>query len=162
MKRQLFSLGLTVAVFASIVLGAETTKKITTTDADASMVGEQIKWQVIGGGGTDASSVGYKLRGTVVQTATTSVTSVGYKTSQGFWYSGLGFCCVIDGNVNHVGNINVADVTYLVKYLFQGGPLPPCLDEANTNDLGGINVADVTYLVKYLFQGGPPPPGGCP
>jgi Subtilase family/PKD domain len=74
----------------------------------------------------------------------------------------IGGCCVIDGNANHIGGINVSDVTFLVKYLFAGGPPPPCLDEGNTNDLGGINVSDVTYLVKYLFQSGPPPPGGCP
>ncbi len=68
-------------------------------------------------------------------------------------------CCVppIRGNVNGMGGITVADLTYLVQYLFNGGPVPPCLDEANVNGLGGITVADLTYLVQYLFNGGPLP-----
>jgi plastocyanin len=72
-------------------------------------------------------------------------------------------CCLKDGNVNHVGTtVNVADVTYLVKFLFSGGIAPPCMFEANTNDIGGVNVADVTFLVKFLFAGGPHPPGPDP
>ena len=54
---------------------------------------------------------------------------------------------------------------YLVGYLFQGGPAPPCMDEANVDALvgpaGPVDVADLTYLVGYLFQGGPAP-GPCP
>jgi hypothetical protein len=73
-------------------------------------------------------------------------------------------CCRgIRGNANgDAGDqTNVADVTYLVVYLFQSGPPPPCFDEGNVNGSGGINVGDLTYLVEYLFQGGPPPPA-CP
>jgi hypothetical protein len=71
-------------------------------------------------------------------------------------------CCGTDGtqirgNVNMVAGLNVADVVYLVKFLFQQGPPPPCLEEANVNGIGGINVSDVVHLVKFLFQSGPPP-----
>jgi hypothetical protein len=156
MKKQLFSLGLAVAVFASIVLGAETTKKSTT--ADASMVGEQIKWQVIGGGGTAASSVGYKLNGTVGQTATTLVTSVGYRTQQGYWNGAM--CCFKEGDFNHNGTVNVVDVTSTVSFLFQGGPAAPCKEEADVTDNGGVNVVDLTTLVAFLFSGGSV--GVCP
>jgi hypothetical protein len=64
-------------------------------------------------------------------------------------------CCDKEGDATNNGSVNVADVTFLVKYLFQGGPAPTCVDEGNVNDAGSINVSDVTYLVKYLFQGGP-------
>jgi hypothetical protein len=73
-------------------------------------------------------------------------------------------CCVgrrgnVDGDPNH--RVNVADLTYLVDYLFRTGPLPPCSEEGNVNGDSNINVADVTYLVDYLFRGGPAPPP-CP
>ncbi|MCK4858797.1 MAG: hypothetical protein KAT58_12555, partial [candidate division Zixibacteria bacterium] len=70
-------------------------------------------------------------------------------------------CCIgIRGNVDGDGAdaCNVADLTYLVDYLFFGGPAPPCTEEGDVNGDGGINVADLTHLVEYLFFGGPPPP----
>ena len=73
-------------------------------------------------------------------------------------------CCNTDGirgDVNYDGAVNVADLTYLVQYLFFGGPPPPCPPEADVNGDGAINVADLTYLVEYLFFNGPPP-APCP
>lgn len=71
-------------------------------------------------------------------------------------------CCVgTRGNVNGIGSITVADLTYLVQYLFNSGPIPPCIDEANVNGIGSITVADLTFLVQFLFNSGPTPPA-CP
>lgn len=73
-------------------------------------------------------------------------------------------CCQgIRGNTDGDGteSINVADLTFLVDYLFKGGPAPACEAEANADGASAINVADLTYLVEYLFKGGPPPPD-CP
>ncbi len=71
-------------------------------------------------------------------------------------------CCVgIRGNVNNIGGITVADLTYLVQYLFNEGAAPACTEEANVNGLSSITVADLTYLVQYLFNGGAQPPS-CP
>ncbi|MBU8933606.1 MAG: hypothetical protein KOO62_06330 [candidate division Zixibacteria bacterium] len=74
-------------------------------------------------------------------------------------------CCVppIRGNVDYElpDEINIADLTYLVSYLFTGGSEPPCMEEADINGDGEINIADLTYLVSYLFTGGPPPVS-CP
>jgi hypothetical protein len=79
-------------------------------------------------------------------------------------------CCVgrrgnVDGIDGPGGSADVADLTYLVAYLFQGGPPPPCPEEANVDGIigpgGPIEVDDLTYLVAYLFQGGPEPPW-CP
>ncbi len=70
-------------------------------------------------------------------------------------------CCVERGNVDGVGPVNVADLTYLVSYLFQGGDPPPCEEEGNVDALGEINVADLTYLVGYMFRDDAPPPA-CP
>jgi hypothetical protein len=75
-------------------------------------------------------------------------------------------CCQDRGNADGVvgpgGPVDVADLTYLVAYLFQAGPIPPCVDEGNVDGVigpgGPIDVADLTFLVAYLFQGGPTPP----
>ena len=76
-------------------------------------------------------------------------------------------CCVppirgnVDGDIDD--QVNVADLTYLVEFLFKAGPPPPCEDdpgdypEADINTSGSTNVADLTYLVDYLFKGGQPP-----
>jgi len=69
-------------------------------------------------------------------------------------YALLYFCGDIDGNGQ---GPNVADLTYLVDYLFHGGPPPPVVGTANVDGDGGINVVDVTYLVNYLFFEGPEP-----
>ena len=70
-------------------------------------------------------------------------------------------CCVNRGNADGEGGINVADLTYLVDFLFFGGDTPPCPEEGNVDAGGGINVADLTYLVDYLFFYGLPP-APCP
>ncbi len=74
-------------------------------------------------------------------------------------------CCNHDGirgDVNYdVEGPNIADLTYLVDYLFRSGPEPICFYEGDVNGDGNINIADITYLVDYLFRSGPPPPP-CP
>ncbi len=71
---------------------------------------------------------------------------------------GVEYCCENKGNVDGVidGNtpVNVADLSYLVAYIFQGGPAPACLQEADLNSQAGeIDVGDLALLVGYLFQG---------
>ncbi len=74
-------------------------------------------------------------------------------------------CCQPPSRGNADGDpldeTNVADLTYLVYYLFFGGFPPPCEEEGDLDGGGGVNVADITYLVAYLFKGGPPPTA-CP
>ncbi|MFH1372958.1 MAG: M4 family metallopeptidase [bacterium] len=63
----------------------------------------------------------------------------------------------ICGDVDNSGAVDVGDLTYLVAYLFQGGPPPPVIAAADVDSSGDLNVADVTVLVGYLFQGGAAP-----
>ena len=63
------------------------------------------------------------------------------------------------GDANADGKINSADVSYLINYLFVGGPAPKPLEAGDANCDGSINSADVAYLINYLFVGGPTP--GC-
>jgi hypothetical protein len=82
----------------------------------------------------------------------------------GVYFQGAENCCLgIRGNINTDMNnqINIADLTFLVAYLFGGGAAPGCLKEASVNGDASVNIADLTYLVAYLFGGGPAPVN-CP
>lgn len=74
-------------------------------------------------------------------------------------------CCCVDirGNVNDSPGqeINIEDLLYLVTYMFNSGPEPPCFDEADMAVNGEINIDDLVFLVTYMFSSGPPPPD-CP
>ena len=73
-------------------------------------------------------------------------------------------CCVLIGDVNHDGSgPDISDLVYLVTYMFQDGPEPPCMTEANIDTLGDDipDIADLIYLVTYMFQDGPGLPP-CP
>lgn len=122
--------------------------------------GEQIKWQVIAGGGLQGASASYKLGSTIGQTASGPGASASYKLNAGFWQNFSSGCCVKEGDNNHNGTVNVVDVTFLVARLFQGGPAPLCQDESDVTDNGSVNVVDLTTLVAFLFSGGSV--GVCP
>ena len=61
------------------------------------------------------------------------------------------------GDTNGDNVINIADVIFLLQYMFVGGtaPNPIYLGDTDCNDR--INIADVIYLVNYVFLGGPAP-----
>jgi hypothetical protein len=52
---------------------------------------------------------------------------------------------------------DIADLVYLVDYMFTGGPPPPNLDAANIDGIGDIDIADLVHLVDYMFNGGAAP-----
>ena len=72
-------------------------------------------------------------------------------------------CCDKRGDINNDGTgPDIADLVYLVTYMFGGGPEPPCMAEADVNGNGtGPDIADLVYLVTYMFGGGPAPVS-CP
>jgi hypothetical protein len=63
------------------------------------------------------------------------------------------------GDANSDGSIDIADVVFLLDYLFLGGPPPVPLIAGDANCDGVIDIADVVYLLNYLFLDGPEP--GC-
>jgi hypothetical protein len=65
----------------------------------------------------------------------------------------IGIC----GDANGDDFVNILDVTYLVDYLYLGGPPPVIPFYADVNSDGAIDMLDVTYLIMYLYQGGPEP-----
>jgi hypothetical protein len=62
------------------------------------------------------------------------------------------------GNVNSDDNLNIADVIYMVNYLFKNGPgLFPLDDQGDVNSDNKTSVSDAIYLINYLFKTGVPP-----
>ena len=123
--------------------------------------GEQINWQVISSGGTDGSSASYSLIGAVGQTVVGAGSSDNFSLSHGYWHEfESGGCCNIRADINHDGTgPDIVDLVYLVNYMFNSGPPPPCVEEADINGDGSVgpDIADLVYLVNYMFNGGPPP-----
>ncbi|MEW5995415.1 MAG: S8 family serine peptidase, partial [Candidatus Zixiibacteriota bacterium] len=52
--------------------------------------------------------------------------------------------------------VTVTDVTFIVAYLFNGGPAPYPLEAGNIDGIvgpgGPVDVADLAYLITYLFK----------
>jgi Dockerin type I domain len=62
---------------------------------------------------------------------------------------------VIGGDADGSGTMDIADVFYMINFLFASGPVP--VYEADVNGDGVIDVADVFYMINTLFAGGPGP-----
>jgi hypothetical protein len=62
------------------------------------------------------------------------------------------------GDVNGDRNVGLADVLYLINYIFKGGA-PPFygLWVGDVNCDAKVDIVDVVYLINYLFRGGSPP-----
>lgn len=126
----------------------------------ASLENFEIKWEVISGGGTDAQSPSFHMTATLGQTAVGPGESESFKISQGYWQdfgSSSANCCQIPGDANYDGIVNILDITYLISYLYKGGPPPLCMYHGDANGDCLINILDITYLISYLYKGGPPP-----
>jgi hypothetical protein len=63
------------------------------------------------------------------------------------------------GDLTGDGQINVADVIYLLNYLFQGHDTPKHPLSADANCDGVVDLGDLIYLIDYLYKKGPKP--GC-
>jgi CSLREA domain-containing protein len=57
------------------------------------------------------------------------------------------------GDANGDGTVDVADVFFVINYLFSGGTAPAGL--ANVNGDGTVDVSDVFHMINTLFSGGP-------
>jgi hypothetical protein len=71
-------------------------------------------------------------------------------------------CCDSPGDANGNGpGCNILDITYMISFLYKGGPAPACMNESDVNYSCTINLLDITYCINYLYKGGPSPTCGC-
>ena len=72
-------------------------------------------------------------------------------------------CCELRGDIDDNGNgPDIADLVYMVTFMFGGGEIVPCpmeadIDGSNTDPSGDSDIADLVYLVDFMFGGGPAP-----
>ena len=66
------------------------------------------------------------------------------------------------GDVDHSNSVNIIDLTYIVDFIFRGGPgvTPEFMGDLN-GDCSSLNIIDLTYIVDLIFRGGPQPVPGC-
>lgn len=68
----------------------------------------------------------------------------------------------VRADTNADGFLDLSDGIWLLNYLFQGGPLIPCLAANDANGDGGVDTADAIYIVLFYFAGGSAPPAPFP
>lgn len=150
-----------IAVLLTATLIAVADQETATIDKNPT-TGEQIKWQVVAGGGTTGgSSTNYRLSSTVGQTAAGSGASTNYKLIQGFQqnFSTAGYLC---GDADGSGTITISDAVFLINYIFSGGPAPSPLVAGDADCSDSITISDAVYMINYIFGGGPAPCAACP
>ncbi len=69
----------------------------------------------------------------------------------------LSLCWSVPGDASNDSLADIADVVFLLNYLFKEGPGPCVPEAADANGDGMIDVRDIIYMLNYLFKGGPPP-----
>jgi hypothetical protein len=64
------------------------------------------------------------------------------------------------GDANSDGKVNLLDVSFIIRFKYQGGTAPVPPEAADVDHSGTINLLDVSYLINYLYRHGPAP--DCP
>jgi hypothetical protein len=65
------------------------------------------------------------------------------------------------GDANGDAVVELADLVYLINYLYRNGPAPDPLAAGDPNADCVVELADLVYLINYLYEGGPAPQPGC-
>jgi hypothetical protein len=72
-------------------------------------------------------------------------------------------CGWLVGDADGSGVINVSDPTYIINWVFAGGPgpTPHPIGSGDANCDGSANTSDAVYLISYIFGEGDPPQCSC-
>jgi DNA-binding beta-propeller fold protein YncE len=78
---------------------------------------------------------------------------------------GPGFAAVYEpyppGDVNQTGDVQAADIIFLINYIFRSAPPPALLSLGDVNRSCTISASDVIALVNFVFKSGPRLRYGC-
>jgi hypothetical protein len=69
----------------------------------------------------------------------------------------FGFYVFQSGDANDDGVVDVADVVYIINYLYRQGEEPKPRESGDASCDGIVDVADLIWLVGYLYRAGPSP-----
>ena len=61
------------------------------------------------------------------------------------------------GDADDNRDVNIIDISYLVRYIYKGGQAPKVNRAGDPNNSGSINLLDVAYLINYLYKEGANP-----
>lgn len=67
------------------------------------------------------------------------------------------YCDFISGDANFDEQVGLADVVYVIDYLWKSGAAPYPPHSADVNCDQKTDIVDVVYLINFLFKNGPPP-----
>ncbi len=71
-------------------------------------------------------------------------------------HNGIGDICeYVCGDAGGDKAVNIIDISYIINYLYKGGPAPDPIAAANVNGDATLNILDVSYLINYLYRHGP-------
>lgn len=107
------------------------------------------------------------LRGPSGRTAANSATVMGRGTDYCHCFETVFVAAApppvfIRGDSNEDGDVDIADVIWIVSELFWGGPRTSCPAAADANRDGSVDVSDALYIILYRLDGGAPPPAPFP
>ena len=120
-------------------------------------LGQTMDWRTASSGGCQSSLGNMIVSATIGQGVIGDAKLGSGKVHAGFWQDfDKSYLC---GDADASGDVNIADVVYVVDYIFNGGPAPSPYESGDVDCSGTINIADVVYLVNYVFVSGWPAPG---
>ena len=61
------------------------------------------------------------------------------------------------GDADSNGAIGLADVVFLINFLFKGGEEPVPYANGDVDCVEGVSLTDIVYLINYMFRGGDEP-----
>lgn len=67
----------------------------------------------------------------------------------------------VPGDASNDSLVDLADLVFLINYLYRDGPEPCIMEAADPNGDCLVDLADLVYLIIYLFREGDPPVPGC-
>jgi alkaline phosphatase D len=75
----------------------------------------------------------------------------------GYSFSFSGKTDYIGGDTDGNLEVNLADIEYLLAFIFSRGAAPNPIQSADVNCLDFVDIDDVVYLINYVFASGPEP-----